>query len=239
LRLFDVRPVECLRGVQRMIPVPHDFDEDSHIYTVRGVEIPGCTRVIDHGGLLPYQFIRADILERKSKIGREAHRVTALYDANRLAIESVDPRIVGYLDSWIAFRRMTKFVPRLREFRTIANVDGMRYGMTIDAEGYCGSERTMSTTAEIKCTAGIMPHHYIQSAGYALGLPMKAGLTKAFVESAMLRYAARRKWIVILRPNGKPKIYDVEGMDHAEAFLHLLWVATWKAKYKKIYREAA
>src|ERR1700682_4320247 len=110
------------------------FDEDSHIYTITktGVEIPGCTRVIDTGGWDDYKNVRADILERKSAIGREVHRATLLYDRGVLDWDSMDPRIAGYVGGWKYFRDVTQFVPVLSEHRSICTVHGRTFGLTID-----------------------------------------------------------------------------------------------------------
>jgi hypothetical protein len=79
------------------------FAEATHIYSVqrRGktVEIPGVTRILDTSGLVNYRFVRPDILERKSRLGKEIHRVTVLYDKGTLDFDSVDPRV---LRGWIS-----------------------------------------------------------------------------------------------------------------------------------------
>lgn len=220
--------------------IPFTFDADSHIYTIEGDrEVPGCTRVIDTAGLVNYRFVRPDILERKSRLGREAHRVTKLYDDGRLDFSTVDSRVEPYLESWIAFKRQTGFVSELREHQAIADCDGMKYGMQLDACGFSGKggRKSIETIVEIKCTVTVMPHHFVQVAGYALGLPRLVG--KIPVVSPMARFLGRRKLIVQLTAKGTPKIHEGLDREDAETFLRALWMSEWRRKHEQMYREAA
>jgi hypothetical protein len=226
-----------------MTVIPFTFDESSHIYTVksRGIsrEVPGCTRVIDSSGMVDYGFVRPDILERKSILGREVHRVTKLYDLKRLDFTSIDARVIPYLDSWIMFRKITGFVPEFVEEQCIAEADGMLYGMQIDAAGHSGigGRRSIETIVEKKCTVTVMPHHYVQTAGYALGWPKRIGRVE--IVSPMARFLGRRRTIAQLTPRGIPNIFQCTDNEDAGAFLKALWISEWKRRHQEIYREAA
>jgi hypothetical protein len=216
-----------------------EFDPDSHIYTAMGREVPGCTRVLDSGGLVNYRHVRPDILERKSKLGREVHRVTALYDRDALDFSSVDERVTPYLDSWIRFRKQTGFRAELREHQVMAEVQGMFYGMQIDAAGFTGvgGRGSIDTVVEIKCVVRVLPHHAIQLAGYALGLPRS--LQGKSITSPMGRFLGRRRIVVQLTPRGIPNIHECDQMEDADTFLYALWLSEWRRRHEKIYREAA
>jgi hypothetical protein len=243
VQVLSLAEILGLRQVrQEMTAIPFQFDETSHIYTIeRGgaqVEIPGVTRVLDTSGLVDYSAVRPEILERKSKFGKEAHRCTVLYDKSLLDWDSVDPRIIPYVESWVSFRRQTGFIPLLTEEQCIAEVSGMLYGMTIDRQGITGQrglgkKRGFDTTVEIKTTSQILPHHAIQTAGYALGLP-KSGVT-----TPMARFLSRRRLIVKLNPDGRPEIRECDDRSDMDTFVAALRISGWKRRHQEIYREAA
>ena len=77
----------------------------------------------------------------------------------------------------------------------------------------------------------------MQTAGYALGLPLK--IKGRDIKSALARFASRRRIIVQLRPNGIPNVHECENNEDAEAFLHALWLTEWKRLHRVAYSEAA
>lgn len=220
--------------------IPFVFEESSHIYTVKNrgisVEVPGVTRVMDSSGLINYRFVRPDILERKSKLGKEVHRATKLFDDGKLDFASLDSRVIPYLDSWIAFKRLTGFVAELREFQCVAECDGMQFGMQLDACGFTGigGRKSRETIVEIKTTVSFLPHHAIQVAGYALGLKSNKNIA-----SPMARFLGRRRIVVQLTPRGIPKIHECADREDADCFLRALWLSGWKSRHEQLYREAA
>lgn len=77
------------------------FDEEGHIYRMRGLRIPSVTQVID-GALKDLSHIPRDVLERARHTGELVHAVTE-YDAHgELDEDTVDDSIKGYL---AAFRK--------------------------------------------------------------------------------------------------------------------------------------
>lgn len=213
------------------------FDEASHIYSIdRGgktIQIPGVTRILDTSGLVNYRFVRPDILERKSRLGKEIHRVTAMFDLKILDFDSVDARVLPYLEAWMDFRRQTGFIPSRIEYRCIGEANGIQFGMTIDVSGFTGRRRNIDTIVEKKATVSILPHHDVQTAGYSLGLPKKG------IQSALARFLSRRRIIVKLEPTGKARIHECDKREDAETFLHALWLSAWKMRFQQIYSEAA
>ncbi len=175
------------------VPFDFSFDEDSHTYTVTTSAIgrvPGCTRVLDHGGLVNFDFVNRDILERKSELGREVHKACHLH--NQKKAFTFDPAVRGYLESWIATARALRLVVRQSEHQSIALVHGMLYGMQIDVEG-----ELPEGDAIIDYKIGdIAPHHEIQVAGYA------AGLYHPRLETPLGRFRTRKRIIVKLQEDG-------------------------------------
>jgi hypothetical protein len=203
------------------------FDEDSHIYTVpmRG-QVPACTRILDRGGLVSWDHVNRDILERKGELGREVHKACHLH--NQKKSFTVDPQVLGYLNSWMDTAKRLRFTPRLSEFQQIASVNGMLYGMQIDAEGELPDGDTI-----IDYKIGeIMPHHEIQLAGYA------AGLYHPRLETPLARFRTRKRIIVKLQEDGSlGKIHRCEDKSDFDTFTSALYTTYWKLKHERFYRE--
>jgi hypothetical protein len=126
---------------------------------------------------------------------------------------------------WLRFLGESNFecFPGYCERRHVAEVHGMRYGMTIDRAGML---RKRPTILDIKCTAGREPSWPIQLAGYRLGLPRPAA-------PAVVRWDGANVW---LKPNGLYTVCPggrgytdvvIERRDE-EVFLAALRLTHWK-----------
>jgi hypothetical protein len=210
------------------------FDEAEHIYTLKGgVEVPGCTRVIDTGGWDTYANVREDILERKAAIGREVHRATVMFDHGSLDWKSLDPRVEGYVESWRHFRSVTGFVPIVSEFRSVCEVNKRRYGLTIDCVGTSALRVTRhgyETIVEKKTTVKKARRHDLQTAGYAIGFPGKR------YASGLGRFLNRRRLVVYLQPDGIPDVHEADRREDYEIFMALLTVTEFKLREMRIER---
>lgn len=205
------------------------FDQEKHLYRLDdGRIVPGHTRVLDLGGLVPYKAIDLDILERKSALGRETHAATLLYDQNKKV--KVDRRVEPFFEAWLLFRRETGFAPFLREYRDVYSIDGMPFGMQIDALGRFPGDRR-ETCVELKTCATILPHHGVQLAAQAAGVKQNGTL------SPLARFLSRQRVVVQLKPNGRYKRHDFEKRSDFEAFTRALGTTYWKLEHQKIYRE--
>lgn len=215
--------------------IAFDFNETEHIYTLKnGAEVPGCTRVIDTGGWDTYANVRADILERKSAIGREVHRATVLYDRGVLDWKTLDPRVAPYVAGWKYFRDLTGFVPILSEHLAVCEVHGRKFGLRIDCQGMTGGVRGRigtDTIVEKKTTVAKARRHELQTAGYAIGLPKRG------VKSAFARFLSRRRLIVYLKPKGNPDIHECDRREDYDIFMALLTVTEFKLREMRIERE--
>lgn len=188
--------------------------------------MPSCTRILDQGGLVSFDVVNREILERKSELGREVHKAAHLYNQGKNF--KCDQQVQGYLNSWIEWCARMKFTPRLSEHRQIATVNGMLFGMQIDAEGLVLGEETI---VDMKI-GDVMPHHDIQLAGYA------AGLYHARLETAMGRFRTRKRIVVKLQENGTlAKIHRCEDKSDFDTFTSALYTTYWKLKHAKFYKE--
>ena len=77
----------------------------------------------------------------------------------------------------------------------------------------------------------VYPHHAIQTAGYAAGLP------HAKYTTPMARFLKRKRFGVQLRETGVPKIVPFDLRSDYEAFVSALYVTAWKRRNEKFYRE--
>src|SRR6266576_3955232 len=201
------------------------FDESDHTYTVNGKPILSCTQILSSGGLVSFDFVNRDILERKSELGREAHKACHLYNQGKPF--TCDDQVRPYLHSWEQWCDKTGFRARLSEHQQIASVNGMDYGLQIDAEGDLRGEESI---IEIK-TGQIYPHHAIQLAGYA------AGLYHARLETPMGRFRTRKRIVVQLQANGSlAKIHRFEDRSDFDVFAACLSVSFWKKKNANFYK---
>lgn len=202
------------------------FDEELHRYSVAGRDVPACTRVLSSGGLVDFSFVGQDILERKSELGREAHKACHLWIQGKAF--TCDDAVRGYLNSCIETCHRLNFKPRLSEHQQIASVHGMEFGMQIDAEGLIQNEETI-----VEWKIGeVLPHHDIQLAGYA------CGLYHARLETPLGRFRSRKRIVVKLQEDGSlGKIHRCEDKSDFDTFTSALYVTHWKKRHGNQYRE--
>lgn len=203
------------------------FDVDTHEYRVTGGRlVPSCTSLLRSSGLVSLDHISRDLIERKSHLGREVHRACHLHNANNLG--EYDPKIKPYLHAWMTFKENCKSFRMISsEYQCVATVNGMDYGMQSDVVAMIGGSEFV---IELK-TGKVFPHHGVQLAGYAAGLPHPK------YTAPLARFTARKRIVVELRANGKPHVEPFDQKSDFEVFVSLLHMSTWKAQYEKVYRE--
>lgn len=200
------------------------FNEATHCYTQGGIEIPSVTRTLDHAGLVSYDMIRAEILQRKSLIGTYVHVGTQYYDEGKLDWSSLDDHTKGRVEAWANFRAETGFVPRRIEARFIAEVNGMKFGLTVDREGLF---RTNEAIIDIKTSATFQHWWAVQGAGYALGVPD----FERKIDSPLALFARRRRIAIQLFDNGTYKKFDFNDRRDADVFMSALMITNWKKNH--------
>lgn len=89
-----------------MIP---EFDPAEHAYRFGDKPVPGVTSVIRSALGDPFERVAAPVLELARQRGSAVHRACELDDEDRLDEESLDPRIVPYVQAWRRFRREFAF----------------------------------------------------------------------------------------------------------------------------------
>ena len=135
------------------------FDEDLHEYRLNDRKIPSVTQILASLGFIDDSFFTLESRER----GRKVHKITELYDDDSLDMETVDPRLKGYLDAWISFCKATSFVPTMIEKRVFNS--HLFYAGTLDRKGVNGKGK--SVILDIK--SGVPANwHAFQCSAYTL-----------------------------------------------------------------------
>lgn len=200
--------------------------DSSHRYFKDGKEIPGCTRVLDMSGIADYGMVRADVLERKSEIGRLTHTACHYFDEGNLDWSSVPESVKPKVDAWAKFSQSEAFKPfpdRI-EYQTAAEVNGMAYGCRIDRAGLM---RGRPAILELKTTAQIMPAHGIQLAGYGLAIAHTSETPEAPL-SHLARFLRWERYAVQLKEDGSFRLVAFTEKNDASVFLWALGIAWWK-----------
>lgn len=211
------------------------FEESTHTYREGGLVIPSCTRVLDHSGLADFGFVNREILERRSWLGTHVHTCTEYVDTGGLDWSSVDEEAKGYVDSWINFCSVHNFRPSVREYQCIANINGMRYGMRLDAAGLFHKRFTI---ADMKIGTEQLSHP-AQLAGYSAGLPIQREESELMHDAEpnvhpLARFSIRGRIGVYLKKNGKAaRCEQFENPEDYQAFYCGLYMTHYKLKHGK------
>lgn len=221
--------------------VEFQFDSELHRYVVDNCLQPHVTGILEHYGVVDYKGVPWYTLARKTLLGDLVHRVTHFTDglgtsfdyALQATVDEHEPQmkefglsdsaLVPYCRAWYRFLEESDFecFPGHCEMRHVAEVNGMRYGMTIDRAGRL---RKRGTILDLKCTASIEKAWPIQLAAYALGLPKYDGVVRWERGNVWLHDDGKYSYL----PGGR-RITDreTERRDE-EVFLAALRLTYWK-----------
>lgn len=209
------------------LPTDCFFNAERHEYRIGTRIVPSCSTMLNTTGMVPHGFISADLLERKSELGRQVHLACHLHNLNQLG--SYDPRVKPHLHAWMEFKDNCKrFSLISSEYQTVATIYGMPFGMQADVNALVDG---LDTVIELK-TGKVYPHHGIQLAGYAAGLPHPK------YTDPKARFVARKRLVVELQANGKPDVHRYDEKSDFDTFISLLHLATWKSRFETVYRES-
>ena len=159
-----------------------ELNEEKHIYTVDGREVPSVTQILD---ILTYQeFGKIDkaTLDYASKRGSDVHEVTELCDLGMYAEAEFDYEIEPYIRAYLDFKR--DYRPswdRIEEMVTCID-DNYDYAGTIDRAGRMGDRYII---LDIKTVGSPNRMTYIkvclQTFLYSLCIPEDADLWALFL----------------------------------------------------------
>lgn len=198
--------------------MPEIICNEKHEYLVDGMIKPGVSEILSAAKLINLWGIPVYALTAARDLGKEVHRITALYDRNNLKEETVDPGALPYLNAWKQYIK-DKDVKMLRiEFKL--------YSKIFD---YCGTPDRLATIGkdvvliDLKTTTNMMPSVGPQVQAY-----------KMLVEEDMGR---KLDGVVAiqLKPDGtyQPHEYDKKNrFEERSNFLSALNNYKWRRKYK-------
>ena len=183
------------------------FTAENHEYKFAGVQVPSVTQIIKDAGLVNFDFISDELLEAKADLGNKVHKAAELNDNGILDYEDLHPKLRGYLDSWIKFRKDFGFTPSEIEMAYYHPL--YRYAGRIDRIGDM-------TLIDIK-SGTVQKTHPIQTAGYA----------ELFNYKKPKREQIKRRLAVYLTPENYKVIEHKESSDR-NIFLAALTIANYK-----------
>lgn len=185
------------------------FDEETHTYRVRGVEVPGVTRILRP--LCDFSRIRPEVLEAKADLGRRVHFACQLDDEQDLDEDSVEPDVAPYLAAWRMFLLESGAVVLQNEQKVYEPT--LLYAGTLDNVLELDGKRWLVD----KKTAFTVP----MSAG-----PQTAAYLRALADPSVTHRAAVR-----LRPDGTYRLDPLTGSDDWAAFMSCLTLHRFKERH--------
>lgn len=142
-----------------------EFDEERHIYTVDGRQVPSVTDICNPITSEHYGAINAAVLEMASRRGTAVHEATQLIDLGVMPDD--DPEVDAYVNAYLDF--LLDYKPKWEYIEYIGYNEDMNYCGTIDRAGQVGNEFWV---LDLKTTASPTKENYIatccQTEAYAL-----------------------------------------------------------------------
>ena len=114
-----------------MIQLPDvaiDFEQEQHLYTLRGFRIPSVTQIMEPLSLMLYNGIPLDVLNEAADRGSRAHEQISNYV--KYGVEEPDEDTEPYFEAFKKFEREYKPAWVESEYRTYHKI--LRYAGTID-----------------------------------------------------------------------------------------------------------
>lgn len=109
------------------------FDEVKHKYSYEGLTLPSVTQILSAVGLPDLSIIPAVTLQWKAELGTMVHLATELDDQNELDYDSLDDRIIPYLEAYQRFKDESAF--EVKEIEKIVFDPVLGYAGKLDRFG--------------------------------------------------------------------------------------------------------
>ena len=157
-----------------------EFDEATHTYRVRGIEIPGVSTVLALGGLEPAFTVDPVTLALAAQRGTCVHEATAIDDRHVLGVgrpldmTQLEPELVPYVLAWRAFRTREPWQTMLIEQVVYARTH--HFAGTADR---IGQWRGRLAVLDVKTGKELRWQMGVQVAGYAVAVADDSSTTVA------------------------------------------------------------
>lgn len=198
------------------------FMPSTHAYINHaGVRVPSVTQVFSVLGLTEFEFIKSEVLARKSQIGVAVHSAIQYLTEGVLDWDTVAPEAMNYVVAAEMWMRDQGFISELQEGQGIHEIGGMAYGFQFDHKGQMMFKgRRRHVILDLKTTVATSPTWELQTAAYALAAP------KLPIGERYLRC------ILQLKADGKftPHYFEDNKTDE-NAFQYALYMAIWKLNH--------
>ena len=194
------------------------FEKETHTYKVNNILIPSVTQIIQSAGLVSFNTVNPDILERAKKFGTACHLACELNDREQLDMKSLDENLKPYLISWQKFKKDMG----ITEFTEIEKqVYSKRFGYAGCLDRLWGD-----MLIEIKTSTTIPKTTGLQLAGYQ----------QAYTEMAKTRI--KKRLCVQLLGSGTYRIEEYKEKSDFRVFTSCLNILNWK-KINNVKEKAA
>ena len=184
------------------------FVASEHRYYLDDRELPGVTRVLEAAGLIDSTWFTEEARTR----GTYVHAATHYLDDGDLAEESLDRRLIGYIDAYRRFLDLMQPAWTHREHRVCDPLLG--YAGTLDRAG-CLQRTGIKVVLDIK-TGQLPPHVGLQTAAYRRCLPEP--------------YTYKRLALQ-LKGDGTFSLHDLIDRRDEQRFLNALDLWHWKQEH--------
>lgn len=188
------------------------FDEAKHLYTDNGLDVPSVTKVLQDAGMIDFSNVPAHILEASSKFGTAVHKACELFDNDDLDESSLDVHIKPYLDAWFKFKKDTCFMVEAVE--EIIYSKKFRFAGKLDRRGILEKRAVV----DLKTGSTLLPSTAIQTGAYEGG----------YNEDKKRDEQIKRRFSVLLKPDGNYKIQEYKNKTDFSVFLSALTIYNWK-----------
>ena len=111
-----------------------NFDEEKHIYTLDGVEIPSVTTITQMLSNLIYKGVDKEILQRAAEKGTAVHK--AIEDIEKWGEYNIEPLWQGFVDSYMKAKKELGFKTIQSELR----LHNTNYAGTVDCIATLGKK---------------------------------------------------------------------------------------------------
>lgn len=141
-----------------------EFFPEEHLYKVDGFACPGVSSILKRNGITNIDGIPQRILDTASDFGTKVHKACQLWDKGNLRIETLDARLLAWLEGWINFCRDFEFEIHAIEQPVFSNTHF--YVGTLDRRGTL--KKFGRSIVDIKTSTSIMPGYKCQARAYRL-----------------------------------------------------------------------
>jgi len=179
------------------------FDPASHRYTLDGQVLVSVTQVLKGVGLIDFNGINPDVLQRAAAFGTAVHQACHLDDLGDLDEQSLDENLKPYLEAWRSFRGDMKF-------------DAIEQPLWHPVYGFAGTPDRIkeNTIWDIKTGTTVYTSSAIQLAGYSI----------------LADIPTARRLAVQLKPDGKYQVHEFKERTDRQVFLSCLTAYQWRIK---------